>query len=128
VRDLPTIARENAVEGCVRETYGVLVAKWQARSAQDAQVRQALATIARDEARHADIAADVASWAEARLSAAERRGVRAACRQAMEELRGQLTFDPPLALVEQAGLPPAAEARQLLDAGLRAGVFPRLAA
>jgi len=128
VRALAAVALENAVEGCVRETYGALVAKWQARSAQDPQVRRALRTIARDEARHADIAWSVAAWAESRLTAAERRAVREARRRAVEELRCQIASDPPRALVEQAGLPRAADARRLLDTALREGVFPRFAA
>ena len=128
VRDLATIARENAVEGCVRETYGVLVAMWQARTAQDPQVRRALRTIARDEARHADIAAQVAAWAERRLSPAARRDIRKAQRQAIEELRVQIALDPPSVLVERAGMPRASDARRLLDAALREHVFPALAA
>ena len=128
VRDLATIARENAIEGCVRETYGVLVAMWQARTAQDPQVRRALRTIARDEARHADIAAQVATWAERRLTPAERRDVRRAQWQAIDELRAQIAVDPPTELVDRVGMPRANEARRLLDAALREHVFPALAA
>ena len=128
VRDLATIARENAVEGCVRETYGVLVAMWQARTAQDPQVRRALRTIARDEARHADIAAQVATWAEGRLTPAERCDIRRAQGQAIDDLRAQLAVDPPRELVERVGMPRARDATRLLDAALGEGVFPALAA
>jgi hypothetical protein len=128
VRDLATIARENAVEGCVRETYGVLVAMWQARTARDAGVRRALTTIARDEASHADVAAAVATWIETRLSRAERTEIGLARRRALEELRAQIAVDPSDVLVERVGMPPARDARRLLDAALREGVFPALAA
>jgi hypothetical protein len=53
-RTLEAIATENAVEGCVRETYGALVALWQARHARDPVVAAAMAPIAADETRHAD--------------------------------------------------------------------------
>ena len=50
---LEELVRQNAVEGCVRETFGALVALWQSTHAHDAGVRRAMAGIAADEARHA---------------------------------------------------------------------------
>ena len=44
-----TVAVENAIEGCVRETYGALVSFWQARAAGDPKVREVYARIAEDE-------------------------------------------------------------------------------
>lgn len=61
VRSLEEIALENATEGCVNETYGALVATFQARVAGDPRVRAAMARIARDETRHAALARDVAA-------------------------------------------------------------------
>src|SRR6185295_13249702 len=63
-RDLEAIARENAVEGCVGETYGALLAIWQAEHAADADVRAAMREIAPDEMRHAALAWAVATWAD----------------------------------------------------------------
>jgi hypothetical protein len=128
VRDLATIATENAIEGCVRETYGVLVAMWQARTAQDSQVRKAMRTIVRDEARHAGIAADVAKWIERRLSPEACRQVGRARREALDQLRATMTRDPAPALVDYLGMPCARDARRLFDAAVRAKVFPALAA
>ena len=45
-RSLEAITLENVAEGCVRELYGALVATFQARTAQDLQVRSAMARIA----------------------------------------------------------------------------------
>ena len=53
MRELEAIAIENAVEGCVRESFGALLATWQAKTAGDARVRAAMKRIARDETRHA---------------------------------------------------------------------------
>ena len=59
VKRLPSLfelARENAVEGCVRETYGALVCMLQAEAAAEPRLRKQMAAIASDEARHAALA------------------------------------------------------------------------
>jgi hypothetical protein len=84
-RDLLAIALENAVEGCVRETFGVFVAHHQARSA-SARLRPVFARIAEDETRHAQWSWDLDAWLATRLSSAERRRVAAARRAALAEL------------------------------------------
>lgn len=58
-REMLELARENAVEGCVRETYGALVAAHQAQFATQADLRLAFATIADDEAAHAALSWDL---------------------------------------------------------------------
>ena len=67
VRALEEVAMENAVEGCVRETYGALLATWQADAAGDRDVARAMRPIAEDETRHAALAWAVGRWAGARL-------------------------------------------------------------
>jgi hypothetical protein len=116
VRRLEAIARENAIEGCIRETYGALVAMWQAERASDPAVASTLARIARDESRHAAIAWQVAAWVEPRLGAAARARVEQARRDALAELRIELASEPPADVVRQAGMPTAAQAECLLDA------------
>jgi hypothetical protein len=113
MRSLATIALENAVEGCVRETYGALVAAWQSRRAQDPELRRAMAAIARDEARHAALAWDVASFCDERLSTNERAAVRAARHAAMHALRAELAYEPSAGLTRDAGVPSRADAIQL---------------
>ncbi len=115
-RPLLDVALENAREGCVRETYGALVALWQAEHADDARVRAAFATIAREEVRHAALSWRVAAWAEERLSPQEREVVRAERARTAAELAFELRRDPPEALAP-LGLPPARVAAQLF-AGL----------
>jgi hypothetical protein len=116
LRDARSVALENAVEGCVREAYGALVAKWQAERVVDPELKRALAGIARDEIEHAAIAWQVAAWLEPRLCAAERREVDDARRRALAELRAEVAQDPPEVLAEITGLPGACEARRLLRA------------
>ncbi len=115
-RSLEAIALENAVEGCVRETYGALVALWQTRAAADPVVAAAMAPIARDETRHAELAWKVAAWAAPRLSPASRRRVERARARAFAELRAEAARPLPAAQVALAGLPSPATAARLLDA------------
>jgi len=89
-RSLFAIARENAVEGCVRETFGALVAMWQAATASDPRFRRAMERIAEDEARHAALAWRVASWASTRLTPEENARVAEAMRVAEAELDAEI--------------------------------------
>jgi hypothetical protein len=120
VRSLGELAVENAVEGCVRELFGALVAAWQASHARDAGVRSTMREVARDETRHAALAWDVAQWAEHRLPRAERERVTAARTRALADLKAQAAVEPPRELVETLGLPTAAQATRLIDAIVRA--------
>ncbi|MDC3954772.1 hypothetical protein [Polyangium jinanense] len=99
------MARENAVEGCVREAYGALIATFQAAHARDPKVRRAMQVIAADETRHAALAWRIASWVESKLDEKARRALAAARRKAARELL--LSADKPvdLELIEDLGLP-----------------------
>jgi hypothetical protein len=110
---LTRLARENAVEGCVRETFGALLACWQARHARDPHVARAFTRIARDETRHAALAWAIAGWIEPRLDASARRDVRRARRRAVASLRRAIT-EPPASLRLDAGLPTARQAVELI--------------
>jgi hypothetical protein len=66
-RSLEAMLIENAIEGCVRETFGALSVGWQARHAGDAELCQALRPIARDELRHSELAWAVDDWGRRRL-------------------------------------------------------------
>jgi hypothetical protein len=62
-RDLASFARGTAIEGCIRETLAALLAAERATAAADPAVRAALASIAEDEARHAELAWRTIAWA-----------------------------------------------------------------
>lgn len=78
IRGLESIAIENAVEGCVGETYGALQAAWQASHERDADLAAAMSAIAPDELRHAALGWAVAAWLDTKLDDAERTRVREA--------------------------------------------------
>ena len=113
VRDLRTVALENAVEGCVHETFAAARAALQARQARDMDVRQVSAVLAADEARHADLAAAVHAWAGTVLPAEVAAEVEQARTQAWAQLlqhRPTLDEDSRVAL----GLPDRAQRDQLI--------------
>ncbi|MDB4943469.1 MAG: putative lipoprotein [Labilithrix sp.] len=126
-RSLLAMALENAVEGCIHETYGALVAHYQSGAATNAEFRSAMRVIAKDETAHATLAWDVAAWLETRLTVDERQQVDDARQHALAELVEAARHEASEELRGAAGLPGAREAQQLL-AGLRATLTPAIEA
>lgn len=108
-RSLEDITIENAVEGCVRETWGALLAHHQATRAPDAVLRSTMKRIARDETEHAALSWRILAWATPRLDRSARARVRAAMRVTVSELH-RAAIDLP----SELGLPNADEQRRLL--------------
>ena len=75
IHGLFELARHNATEGCVGEAIGAVQAAYAARHATDPAVASVMATIARDEARHAVLSFAIDDWLRPRLGAARRRAV-----------------------------------------------------
>jgi hypothetical protein len=115
LRPLFSVALDNAVEGCVRETFGALVAHHQALHARDEQVRSLMARIAEDETRHAELSWAVDGWAREQLSTSEREALREAQREAVATLRREVAAPLEAALVEEAGMPAPHVAASLVD-------------
>ena len=113
-RSLLDIALENAIEGCVRETYGAAVASWQAKQAGDPALRSLMRGIARDERRHAALSWRVGAWLERRLSDEERARVFAARQGAIETLSSEARGRWPGEVQLAAGLPSPEQASRLL--------------
>jgi len=113
VRSLESIARENAVEGCVLETYAAAVAMAQSMSAAQPRVRTTMRKIGADEMRHADLAWEVARWLERRLAPEARARVVAARRGAARALVKSAGRRVHPNLVAQLGLPAAPAAKAL---------------
>jgi rubrerythrin len=118
-RPLIALALENAVEGCVRETWAALLATHQGEAARDPEIRACMATIAADETRHAALAWAIDAWIRALLTPEERARVEHARRAAALALRDSPI--PAADLIDRGGLPLPAAAEQLwrgLDAAL----------
>jgi hypothetical protein len=114
-RGLEAVARENAAEGCVRETFGALLLRWQAEHADAPELRRLFARIAADETRHAALSWEVARWAEQRLDARARARVAASRRVAARALAEQIATREPTAADALLGVPSKRAARALLD-------------
>jgi hypothetical protein len=109
------IALENAVEGCVRETFGALVGAHQALRAQDPEIARAMRDVADDEIRHAELSWALAGWLEPQLSAEERAQIEQAKRDAVMMLRQQASEPIAEELVELAGVPDAETAVKMVE-------------
>jgi len=114
LRSVEAMALENAVEGCVRETYGALLATRQAELARDPVVRAAMMRIARDETRHASLSWRVARWLETRLDPEAKRNVERAKQAAVRELMTSVASGGSVSFAVDAGLPAPAEGSLLL--------------
>jgi hypothetical protein len=115
-RSLEAVAIENAVEGCVRETFGAMLATWQARHATEPSVRAAMKRIAVDETRHAALAWAIDAWACRQLDEPSRRRLDRSRRAAVRKLLRDLGDEMPAAARRSAGLPSAREARAMASA------------
>jgi hypothetical protein len=113
VRALEDIAVENAVEGCVRETFGAALAMMQARTARDVAVRAAMGPIALDETRHAALAWAVARWLDTRLTPDAQARVRRARTQAADALVHAISQGADGEALADLGLPAPAHAQAL---------------
>jgi rubrerythrin len=115
-RGLREIALENAIEGCVHETWAALSAAHQARRAADPRLRAVFAAIARDEARHAELAWAIDAWLSSQLETVARAEVAAARRAAGEALVARLAAASDESTAPELGLPPARTASDLCAA------------
>lgn len=115
VRPLRAMAEENAREGCVRETFGALVAAWQTARAADPKLRAAMRVIARDETRHAALAWRVDAWARGFLSGDERAALDAIRDAEVRSLRDE-AMRPAEPRRRALGIPCGDEARRLVAA------------
>jgi hypothetical protein len=121
VRPLEEVAAENAVEGCINETYAALIALHQAAASRDRRVRAAMTAIAADELRHADLSWAIDGWCRAQLSPAARRRVDQRRADAREALVASAAGDPASpALRHWAGLPDGERAVTMAQAVFRA--------
>lgn len=116
VRPLASLAAENAAEGCVRETWAALEARYQSLSARDPVIRRTMESIANDGLAHAEFSWAVHAWAWRRLAPNGRQQVAQARTQAVADILDALRTERERPLRVEAGLPAAAAARGLARA------------
>lgn len=116
VRSLFDVAMDNATEGCVRETFGALVATVQAMRARDPHVRRSLRRIAADETRHAALSWAIDTWARKKLPAHQSRELDEARRRAVETLRREVATEWAEDVIAVAGMPSAEASANMVAA------------
>ena len=116
------LARDNAVQGCVGETWAALIARHQADAGETVHIREVMRTIAADETEHAELAWAIDAWVQPRLSAEQRREVAAARDAACEALGRGLATGAEHPARRVAGVPRRATALAL-HAGLRRALW-----
>ena len=116
VRPLLEVAIENAVQGCVRETYSALECAWQARVASDPVVRATMKLIARDELRHLALSWAVHGWAMGKLDSTARFRVRHAQIAEIAALKRELSDEAHRSVVRAGGLPQSFQSLALVEA------------
>jgi hypothetical protein len=107
------MALENVMEGCVRETWGALSARYQSQMAESAAERLIWGEVADDEARHAALSWDLHAWFTSQLSEAEQLEVEGAQQRAWDELMRELDAEPDREVQRLAGVPSRSTALQL---------------
>jgi hypothetical protein len=114
-RSLETIAEENAVEGCARETFGALLATWQAAHVDDRELADTLSEIASDETRHAALSWAIARWSLTQLDASACARMDAAWSEALAEVAagGDAAGENGAGVAGVAGLPSRAERERM---------------
>lgn len=111
VPSLFDVALENATGGCVNETFGTWLQLHQAEHAPEPELRAVAAQIARDEAAHAAHAFRVFDFFDRSLTPEERRAIRVAMRQELENCANSAELANALAV--ELGLPGRSEARRI---------------
>ncbi|MCB9654464.1 MAG: ferritin-like domain-containing protein [Deltaproteobacteria bacterium] len=87
VRSRAAVAEDAAMEGCVRETLGALLAEFQARHATSTEIARVMRSLADDELQHAVLGWAVAAWALTGVDRNARAGIRVGVKHAIERFR-----------------------------------------
>jgi hypothetical protein len=121
-RSFDAWVRENAVEGCARETYSAVVAAYQAKHAPHAGARRAFSRIARDEAEHARLAWDIHAWASRATARSSVSTSLDATQRAFDDLERAIVAREPREFVH--GWEPPPNVAVAIVQGLRARLAP----
>ncbi|XXX75198.1 hypothetical protein WMF30_46875 [Sorangium sp. So ce134] len=125
---LEAITLATVVEGCVGETLSAIEAEVAAQAAQPPAVRMALEAIARDEARHAELAWAFVRWAVAAGGADLRARVAAAFARALDQVASEAPGGAGRDLPPSHGFLPAGELHRLRQQAITDVLRPAAAA
>ncbi|WP_040849290.1 hypothetical protein [Thiofilum flexile] len=115
LRSLVDIALENAVQGCVNETYAAACGYWQAAVAEHEVFREVIAHISEEESKHATLSWAIHVWIMPQLTLQEQQVVRVAQAQAIARLQTIEGADEHPLIRMALGQPSAAESERLVN-------------
>ncbi len=113
LRTLAEIARENAVEGCVNETFAAACGMWQYQHAELAVFREVIGHITEEETGHAALSWAIHEWVMPQLTPAEQAGIRHAQAEAVARLEHGFEAELHPAVRRAVGLPDREQAARL---------------
>jgi len=113
LRPLYQIALENAVEGCINETFAAACGLWQSELAQHDVFRMAIGDITEDELGHAALSWDIHQWVMPQLSQVEQERIRVAQAEAVDNLVNDFKQESNPVLQQAFGLPTKDDAARL---------------
>ena len=113
LRSLYEIAMENAVEGCVNETFAAACGLWQSEYAQLDVFREVIAHITEEEMGHAGLSWEIHQWVMPQLSQSEQELICIAQAEAVENLIGEFKQESDPVVQQAFGLPTKDDAARL---------------
>ena len=113
LRSLYEIALENAVEGCVNETFAAACGLWQSEYAQLDVFRKVIGHITEEEMGHAALSWEIHQWIMPQLSEVQQEQIRVAQSEAVENLVSDFKQESNPALQQAFGLPTKDDAARL---------------
>lgn len=126
LRSLFDIALENAIEGCVNETFAAACGLWQQEQAEHEAFRSVIAYVTEDECRHAALSWAIHEWAMPQLTSAEQAHIRQAQTEAVDALAHNFLREEHPAVRRAVGLPEMTDAARLFQ-NLRTNLWePRM--
>lgn len=115
LRSLFEIALENAVEGCVNETFAAACGLWQHEQAGLEVFRAVIGHIAEEEIGHAALSWAIHEWVMPQLTASQQAHIRQAQAAAVEVLAQKFLHEEHPLVRQAVGLPQQAEAASLFQ-------------
>jgi hypothetical protein len=113
LRSLYEIALENAVEGCVNETFAAACGLWQSEYAQLDVFRKVISHITEEEMGHAELSWKIHQWIMPQLSEVQQEQIRIAQAKAVDSLVSDFKQESNPVLQQAFGLPTKDDASRL---------------
>jgi hypothetical protein len=100
-----SLAMENAIEGCIHESYAAIQALYQSQHAKTPELRELFTAIATDEIQHAQLSLQIHHWLMSKLTREQQNTILKAQQKSVGQLIEYHTTHEPAAQTSILGLP-----------------------